>query len=162
MTKPKLVLGLLLVIILSVALVTIAGCETYNSGKVTGGGSFINGSADQAAQVVVPSPGDKITFGFNAQPVNGGPAKGEFQLIDHTTNTNIHGTFDVAIDVVNPVFSDFSGSATINGEAGHSIEVTFYDSGMKGSNKGDGVLVSIDGAPTYDGILQGGNITIHK
>ena len=82
--KGKLALSILLVAVLALGGI---GCS-----KVTGGGKFTN--------EFFPDYGNKITFGFTAQPLDEESdlpgmtkAKGQFQLVDHTTKTRIHGTF---------------------------------------------------------------------
>ena len=64
------------------------GVAADSGGKVTGGGTFNHAGwpSDYA------SPGDKISFGFNGQRLDNG-AKGQFQLINHTSGMKMHGTF---------------------------------------------------------------------
>ncbi len=151
----KITLALLVVIGLIVAAV---GCE-----KTTGGGWFYNnGNIDQ-----------KVTFGFNAQPVGDMDAKGQFELQDHSTKTNIHGTFNATLGGSNANgLTQFTGTCKIDGQGGHTFAVWFYDAGEPGPNNGDGLAVWIDPSstdpvtlalttPTYTGTLDGGNIQVH-
>ena len=157
--KAKYLVVALLVVVLALA---GTGCK-----KVTGGGSFDDFSAG------------KVTFGFNAQPtVPYDPsvdpnqeigAKGQFQMVAHGTNTVIHGTFTGTWASENETHSRFFGTCIVNGTDVEPFNVQFYDSGAKGPNKGDGIVVHIGATDPfgpivlmYSGNLTGGNIQIHN
>ena len=157
--KAKLALSILLVAVL--ALVG-TGC---GGDKVTGGGKFTN--------EVFPNYGNKVTFGFNAQPLDEPAlpgmvkAKGQFQLIDHTTGMNVHGTFTGTYIVPSEGVSWFSGTCSIDGEGETYFEITAADDDKSGLGTGDGVYIMIGafGDPNqviYAGYLEGGNIQVHK
>ena len=135
--KAKYLLVGLLIAVLAFAGV---GCS-----KVTGGGQFID-----------EQTGNKVTFGFNAQPLEGGEspftnAKGHFHLVDHGSKMKIKGTFDTghispSIDPDDPTLpptSWFSGTCSIDGEGEYPFEVTAIDNGKPGLDEGDYVLISI-------------------
>ena len=153
-----------LAIILMVGLLAgTMGCK-----KTTGGGWFID-----------EFTGNKVTFGFNAQPV-GEPwidpygnwyrdAKGQFQLIDHGAKIRIHGTFTTtwAEDGTNE--TDFvSYDASVNGVGGYGVCVLLRDYGEPGPSAGDAIAIpwvrDSFGNVVYDaqGYLGGGNIQVHK
>ena len=160
--KAKYLVVALLVVVLALAGV---GCK-----KLTGGGSFDDFSAG------------KVTFGFNAQPTEPYDpaadslqeigAKGQFQLVAHGTqgtNTVIHGTFTGTYMSDDPEFSRFFGTCIVNGTDVQPFNVQFYDSGAKGPNKGDGIIVHVGATDPfgpivlmYSGNLTGGNIQIHN
>jgi len=155
--KGKLALSILLVAVL--ALVG-TGCD-----KVTGGGQFTD-----------EWTGHKITFGFNAKPLDplnedaGYPfikAKGQFQMVDHGTKTRIHGTFDGTYIEPSEEASWFSGRCSVNGEGDVYFEITATDLGKPGLGAGDHIFIMVGefGDPdllTYEGVLNGGNIQGHK
>ena len=167
MTKLKWVLGLLLIVGL---LVVMVGCTATESRKVTGGGWFTNYAEPftiDTNQYTTTNPGDRITLGFTAQPTNtDGAAKGELQLIDHTTGTIIHGTFNVDVKVFDPAWSDYDGTATINGEPGHTLKVAFNPTLTSPILAGKFAAIVVDFGQSdqliYGGVIQGGNITIHQ
>jgi hypothetical protein len=148
--RVKLVLICILVVALTVFLL---GCP-----KTTGGGGFID-----------ENTGDKITFGFNAQPV-GAPlpdgsqnAKGQFELIDHTTKINIHGDFTITDATTNDGASIFAGNCSVNGVEGYTIGIAVTDNGKPGVDPGDYISVEVSGPSdySYSGYLQQGNIKVH-
>jgi hypothetical protein len=155
--KHKLTLGLVL-IFAAALLIFSTGCP-----KTTGGGWFNNLCNDEV----------KVTFGFNVQPTDDSVAKGKFQLVDHSTKTRIHGTFDGTLDGEVPgLWQTFSGKCTIVTPEGTYPEVDFWidvwDLG-EGVNEiandwiGDGIAVHLYryGNVVYGGILGGGNIEVH-
>ena len=152
--------GKYLVVALLIAVLAIGslGCN-----KVTGGGQFTD-----------EWTGNKVTFGFNAQPIASEDsvftgAKGQFQLIDHDAKTNIHGTFDTGYnapsfdpeDPTLPPTSWFSGTCSIDGEGEYYFEVTATDNGNSSLGVGDYILI-MAGPYTYQGYLESGNIQVHK
>ena len=156
--KAKYALVILLVAVL--ALVGV-GCK-----KVTGGGQFKDFDAGT------------VTFAFNAQPTEAyedttSPeeigAKGQFQLVAHGSKTRIHGSFNGTWTWTDNYTSTFFGTCTINGTDVEPFNVTFYDNGEQGLNKGDGIIVLIGSTNpidppkyAYSGDLTAGNIKIHK
>lgn len=158
--KVKYVLVAILVAVLALG---GTGCS-----KVTGGGKFINET--------FPNYGNKITFGFNAHPTEPYDptivpeevdAQGHLTLTDHGTGTKIRGTFTGTWSWDSDTDATYFGTCTINGTVVQPFNVTFHDSGEKGPNRGDGIIVRIgttdyNGLPTYAGTLNGGNIQVHK
>ena len=121
--------------------------------KTTGGGWFIDEGM---------SSGNKITFGFNAQPTGGELAKGQFQLIDHGSKVRIHGSFEGTYEETDPIESFFWGTCTIDGEGPYSLQLRVEDLGKPGFGQGDMIDVFIFGYGTLYGELGGGNIKGHK
>jgi len=143
-----------LVLLLAFALMVGVACF-----KTTGGGWFID------------QEGNKITFGFTAQPV-GEPgditqeAKGKFQLVDHGTKTRIHGTFTTTFTVSDTPSTEsfFWGPCTVNGVDGYSFYVMVSDYGEPALSAGDEIEIKVMGEEEHFhyGFLRGGNIQIHK
>lgn len=137
-----------LVSLLLVALIAV-GCGPTPTGfnKTTGGGWLID-----------ESTGSKITFGFTAQPMGDGTAKGQFQLVDHGTNQHVHGVFTTtATQVGEPGLTCFSGIYSMDGVE-YPVTAWFFDGGEGKSGTGDKVGITV-GANTYIGK---GNIQVHK
>jgi hypothetical protein len=123
--------------------------------RVTGGGSCVDDCT-----------GNVITFGFNAQPVGSeGAAKGQFQLVDHTTKTRIHADIDRAAGcVVGSEIYSFTGKARVNNMNGYYFVADFYDGGEPSSINGDLLSISVSknsGVLSYYCIIGGGNIQTH-
>ena len=138
--------------------------------KTTGGGAFYD------------EDGNYVTFGFNAQPV-GEPytvdevtfqdAKGQFQLVNHTTKTKINGSFtDALVDVESEDLATlFWGTCTVNKQGPFTFQAAFYDSNMDPESYDTiGIWVDING--NYDfgdegdlgmggELLEGSDIVIH-
>jgi hypothetical protein len=175
----KTIMFLITLILICGFLLGVASCDGIGGGfsfdfskyKTTGGGWFYN-NGDSTKMV---------TFGFNTQPA--GPtnadgqaaAKGQFELIDHKTNTNIHGTFDTIYVTGDPTSNTtaFSGTCTCtinNQKKIVPFGVGFTDNGQLGVNPGDYISVDIDiqadsntdNDLKYSGTLGGGNIQIHQ
>lgn len=143
-----------LVLLIIIGLIGMTGCIEYPSQKTTGGGWFFDSTT-----------GNKITFGFNAQPIEDGDAQGKFQLIDHVDKTRVHGTFFITHDVTAPDSSAlFEGTCSINGSGDYDLYVIFLDLGEPGIAAGDNITVGVNTtAPLiYSGSIGGGNIQIHK
>ncbi len=143
---------------LALSILLVAALALFGTGcnKATGGGKFTD-----------EWTGNKVTFGFNGQPTSGGEtpfvnAKGQFQLVDHGTKTNIHGTFTGTYDSNDETASWFSGTCSINGEGENYFDVTVTDLSKPGIGAGDYIVVLITGVGTYQGYLEGGNIQVHK
>ena len=142
-----------LVMILLLAVVLMTGCSiwTLSSGKVTGGGWFIDGD------------GNKCTFGFNAQGDGDWCVdmefKGQFQFNDHAKPeaTKIHAAvirlYEHKLD---ECIYKFKGETKDEKE----VVVTVQDLGEPGVDAGDGIKVEYDGN-TWEGELGGGNIQVH-
>lgn len=132
-----------------VALLIVALAFLGTGCKVTGGGHFINEAFGQ--------PPGEINFGFNAQASEDGTmVKGEFQLVDHSTNppTRVHGTFEGI------TATGIAGTCTVNGEGPYPLEVAAMDAGEPGPD-GDYINIYIDRTLMYSGYLEGGNIQFH-
>lgn len=127
--------------ILLMIIVLFTGC------KVTGGGYFMDGE-------------NKCTLGFNAQGTEtdeGWEYKGQFQFQDHETGVKFHVSEMVLLTVVGNV-ADFAGVT----KDGDIVNVTVWDNGKPGAaDDGDEILI-ISTLGTWAGVLEGGNIQIHK
>ena len=151
--KAKLALSILLVAALALFGM---GCN-----KATGGGQFND-----------TWTGNKITFGFNAQPTSDdypyATAKGHFHLVDHGTKTKINGTFTGTFGTASEEGASwFSGTCSINGEGETYFEVTATDLGKPGLGDGDHIFIQVGQYGdsemfTYEGYVENGNITVHK
>ena len=138
--------------ILLMAAVLMTSCTFPTAGKVTGGGYFMNGN-------------DKCTFGFNAQGdgdwCEGMEFKGQFQFNDHV-DKKIHLK---VMELREILFVEnalvFSG---MDGEK--EVWVRVDDLGQAGPGNGDCIKIWYDkdprwNDPDWEGVLEGGNITIH-
>lgn len=149
--KPKYMAIVLLVAVLALL---GTGCN-----KATGGGWFLDEVTDH-----------KITFGFNAKPIDEPAgqgmikAKGQFQLVDHDAKTKMHGTFNGTWDTPSNGTSTFAGTCSINGQDGVTFYVKATDNDVSGLDAEDHILIKISTSPeiTYAGLLGGGNIKVHK
>lgn len=121
--------------------------------KVTGGGTFINNSQSDYA-----SPGDKISFGFNAQGQGNG-AKGQFHLINHTLGVKVSATIS-SFTPGNYLDATLAGTYTLDGETGN-FNVIISDWGPK-VDKIDIFFGDIDWPADISGFVVKGNIQIHK
>jgi len=147
----------ILVSLLMVALVMGGTGYSVSAGsgdKATGGGTFTHSgpSSDYA------SPGDKISFGFNAQGQGDG-AKGQFHLINHTSGVKVSGT----ISNYTPGFfldATLAGTYTLDGETGN-FNVIIDDWGSK-VDKIDIFFGEIDWPSDISGFVVKGNIQKHK
>jgi len=175
---------LVILLLLSVVLVGV-GCK-----KMTGGGWFYqteivyNPDTHEMEFIVTDN---KITFSFTAQPLDETHpdddrallAKGQFQLIDHSTKDRIHCAFALTGDgdmPDKPWVSFFAGPATLNGEGGYVAAVEFHNNTTEfGDIAVDFVSVSLidvddldpnGGQPpsvlSYAGVLEGGNARLHE
>jgi hypothetical protein len=144
--------GILLVSLLLVAVLVIGctGGPNYGFNKTTGGGWFID-----------KTTGDKVTLGFTAQPTGVGTAKGEFQIVDHGTKTNLHGTFTTTSTGAGDAgYTTFAGTCRIDG-VDSDFTVWFFDGGQGKTGIGDQIGIQV-GSFYGNGVLQGGNIQVHK
>jgi hypothetical protein len=119
------------------------------SGKVTGGGS------------ISLEKGKGSNFGFVVNSDTSTTPKGSLEFQSKLDNINLHSTGFYSLSVYSPTLAIFSGTATINGDSGHTFKVTIEDNGEPGKN--DKFSIEIDGG-TYSksGTLTAGNIQIHK
>jgi hypothetical protein len=173
----------LALVVASIAVLAVVG---VGCGKVTGGGWFYDEQL-----------GDKVTVTANAQQtsdvtewlpdmvglVGKADAKGEFQLVDHVTKTNIHGTFTGTyagsladnFATEEPVFGAvYWGICSVNGGADEPFWVEFFcDTDFNpedGVGPIDYVRISIGPAEypdigenvMYSGEIKGGNMMVHK
>lgn len=115
-------------------------------GQVTGGGWILVG-------------GEQVSFGFNAQSKDvGDAAKGNCNVIDHGTTMHIKcATVDSL--VVAGTHATFFGQATVAGVA-TNYRIDVDDLGEPGT--GDTFTIQTDSGYVAAGVLQGGNIQIHK
>jgi hypothetical protein len=114
-------------------------------GQVTGGGW-------------ITVDGNRVSFGFNAQSdAAAGTAKGNCNVIDHATRTQIKcKTVDSL--VVTPTHATFFGQATVDGTT-TNYRIDVDDLGEPGT--ADTFKIQTDGGYTAAGTLRGGNIQIH-
>jgi hypothetical protein len=119
------------------------------TGKVTGGGS------------ISLEKGKGSNFGFVVNSDASTTPKGSLEFQSKIDNINLHSTGFYSLSVYSPTLAIFSGTATINGDSGHTFKVTIEDNGEPGKN--DKFSIEIDGG-TYSksGTLTAGNIQIHK
>jgi hypothetical protein len=126
--------------------------EPVAPGKVTGGGWFIVVGAPTVTQL----EGSRVTFGFTAQLDEGGcHARGAVR--DHETKMLIK-ILDCATLVVEGTHATFTGTAEIDGvETMYVIDVDDI------TEPGTLDTFTIEaGAYFASGVLEGGNIQIHK
>lgn len=135
--------------------------------KATGGGWFISDASSGDPYPHYGSIGDqKISLGFNAK-IDGvpGTASGQFELINHTTGMNFHGTFE---GTLNPIVGEdvyLYGHCSINGEGSYYFEVMFWDRGEGKKAAGPDRVDFWMNDPAlhyYVGDLDGGNIQVFK
>jgi hypothetical protein len=139
----------------------------YGAIKVTGGGQIPVPNPDSA------DPNDtgsgSATYGFNAQPVKSGGAKGNFNYVNHVTGLHIVGPVDqIVVIAVNPDGSPrtvrFSGTCKGKGSVPScTFIVTVEDNGEPGTNDELGITVS--GGLTEvrsQRVISKGNIQFHK
>jgi len=140
--------------ILVMAAVLMTSCTYPTAGKVTGGGYFMNNDVD------------KCTFGFNAQGngdfCEGLKFKGQFQFNNHATEDKFHLN---VVELREILFVEnalvFSG---MDGEV--EVWVRVDDLGQPGPGNDDYIKIWYDtnpysNDPDWEGVLEGGNITIH-
>lgn len=122
----------------------------HNSGKVTGGGST---SIEK---------GKNLNFGFVVNSNTSTTPTGNLEFQSKIGNINLHSTSFYSLSVYSSTLAVFSGTATINGDPGHTFKVIIEDNGEPGRNT-DKFSIEIDGG-TYStsGKLTAGNIQIHK
>jgi hypothetical protein len=127
------------------------GCgPNFGFNKTTGGGWFIDDTT-----------GNKITLGFTAQPTGVGTAKGGFQIVDHGTKTDLHGTFTATSTGAGDAgYTTFAGTCTMDG-VDSDFMVWFFDGGQGKAGTGDKIGIQVGSFIGY-GVLQGGNIQVHK
>ena len=142
--------------ILLMAAVLMTSCTFPTVGKVTGGGWFMSGEEGSET---------KCTFGFNAQGdgnwCEGMEFKGQFQFNDHV-DKKIHLK---VMELREILFVEnalvFSG---MDGEV--EVWVRVDDLGQPGPGNGDYIKIWYGtnpyfSDPGWEGVLEGGNITIH-
>jgi hypothetical protein len=121
-------------------------------GKVTGGGQ------------VVPTYGDKASFGFVAQRGSfAGPTTGHCNYVNHTTGLHVNGpvTLLVLLDATSAMFK---GTGLCNG-ALCTFEVKVTDGGEPGRNR-DKIQVEVTPYSPLEVFpekaIKNGNIQVHK
>ncbi len=139
----------LAVLVMVMALFT--GCIL--TGKVTGGGWFIDEDTD-----------NKCTFGLNAhgdyREGEGIIYKGQFQFNDRVGGIKIHAKVMSLLDF-GETYAWFHGED----DEGKDVYVFVEDMGQPGADPGDSIKIWYDTSPidppTYEGDLGGGNIQVH-
>ncbi|RZN37494.1 MAG: PKD domain-containing protein [Methanophagales archaeon ANME-1-THS] len=121
------------------------------SGKVTGGGCWIQSPGD---------PAKKANFGFVAKQEEFEDPSGNLQYIDHDTGMKLHSD---SIDSISAsgTTATFTGTATIDGTSGYNFTVYVEDNGEPGDNDYFKIEIPEHGNYVAEGQLQGGNIQIH-
>ena len=139
-------------VILVMVMALFTGCIL--TGKVTGGGWFINTARDNDEE--------KCTFGFNAQGDEGAEGfeyKGQFQFNDHN-GVKIHAEVMLCLDFAE-TYALFYGQD----DEGTDVYVYVEDMGQPGADPGDSIKIWYDASlldpPTYEGDLGGGNLQVH-
>jgi len=147
----------------------------YNVTASFAGDEFYQGSSTKTPYVVwqvmpglningggwLEKDNKKCNFGFTAKYVNNSDfPKGQLEFIDRSTGQNIHseGFGWLVLDSQN--LAILHGSATINGESGHTFRMMVSDLGTPGKDI-DTFDLEIDCLPVISGLLDGGNIVIH-
>ena len=180
MNKLKIVPILFSITILALL---VTGCS---GDKATGGGWFIGTETN----ATIDTEGNYVTFGFNIQPdLDDEPvfdpslfpegalvidAKGQFQLIDHTWGTRIHGTISTAVIAEDLTITTGEslcmGVCSINGSGSYDGSYTFLLHLTDGAGYDFvNLIVDLDndGIPNknvdlfYQGVLGGGAVRIH-
>lgn len=147
----------ILVSLLLVALVmggTGYGVSAGSGDKATGGGTFEH----NAFPTTYASPGDKISFGFNAQGQGDG-AKGQFHLINHNSGLKISAT----ITYINAPTSTaiIKGTCLIDGTP-TELEAYLSDGGEGKWAGWETVQIWLGGTTAFYGQLSKGNVQKHK
>jgi len=115
-------------------------------GQVTGGGWIVE-------------DGERVSFGFNAQSDGvGDDARGNCNVIDHATKQQIK-CLTVDSLVVTPTHATFFGQARVDGTA-TDYRIDVDDLGEPGV--ADTFKIQTGSGYTAAGVLQGGNIQIHR
>jgi len=174
----------ILSILFSITILALLVTGCFGGNKATGGGWFIG----TQTEATIDTEGNFVTFGFNMQPnlddepvfdANLFPegalvidAKGQFQLIDHTLGTRIHGTISTAIaeDLTITNNSVCMGTCSIEGNNPYNGSYMFVVQFTDGAGY-DFVSLIVDldddGIPEkdvdlfYQGMLGDGAIRIH-
>ena len=176
--KIKSALALLLVAALATM---VLGCapNVLGDNKITGGGWSYDVMTANPNQ---DYPGNKVTFGFNWQPLSTyayrwQEVEGNIQLKDHSQNIAIHGTSKLDkeinfyieyIDHPAPGWTYWELMAfdiTVNGEGGYRLDAFIYF--FNEEFESVWILVTPAGSVNADyqwllEELQGGNIKVHK
>jgi hypothetical protein len=96
-------------------------------------------------------------------------AKGQFHMVLHGSKTKIQGTFEGSLAYRQPDSdAQFYGTALVDGVP-TPFAMRVVDDGEGGLGTGDQIAIflgttdpTISDVPTYSGILEGGNIQVHK
>ena len=129
---------------LVIVLALFAGCAD----KATGGGWFYEGCGEE----------NKVTFGFNAQRVEEGVYKGQFQAVNHGTREKFHMDKITLAGALGDVIVNFSGEDKDE----WWVNVTVSDMGEPGASEGDWIIIIHEEYGTWADSLEGGNIQLHE
>lgn len=173
-----------LLLVLVIVALTIGGVGCVGN-KATGGGWFTDdyGAGKVTFGFTAQPTEEQIDSAAPLPPVPNPPdpwppqnwqtiyAKGQFQLVAHESKTRIHGEFEGAFAYTEPDTDFyFYGTCSVNGTDIYNFWVAGVDDDKNGLGAGDEIAIGIGGNPwppsgntyLFGGILQGGNITVHK
>ena len=128
-------------------LVMVLALFTGCADKATGGGWFYDACS-----------GAKITFGFNAQRVERGVYKGQFQAVNHETGEKFHMSKITDVGALGAVMLNYEGED----KSENYVNVTVTDMGQPSDYIGDSILIYNEEYGTWAGMLEGGNIQLHE
>jgi hypothetical protein len=166
--KIEMKVRLFAVALVVIAVLALSAAPALASGvptKATGGGWFMSEPSGGSPYPHYGSIGDQdISVGFQAK-IDGvpGTASGQFELINHTTQTNFHGIFE---GTYSPIVGEdvyLYGHLSINGTGWYYFEVMFWDGGQgKNAAESDRVDFWMNNPSLYYyvGNLTGGNIQV--
>lgn len=129
-------------------LVMVLALFTGCADKATGGGWFYEGCKEE----------NKVTFGFNAQRVEKGVYKGQFQAVNHGTKQKFHMSEIILLEPLSDVTVNFLGQDKNE----NWVDVTVTDMGEPGASEGDWIVIIHEEYGIWAGSLEGGNIQLHE
>ncbi len=134
------------------ATVHITVRQPGSTGHITGGGKIFQ-------------DGTKRTFGLEAKVKSNQTVQGNLEFHDHALGLIVNSTDVLWIYAPNSSVGYFSGTCTMNGQAGYTYFVELHDLGEPGTNDSFSIWV-FDSTNTVvyssgGGLAAGGNINIH-
>ncbi len=136
--------------------ISSAHADISCGGPVCPGGDFATGGG----WITGTPSGAKGNFGV-AGGIKNGELWGHLTYIDHGPNgPKVKGTGVTAYTAVDDTTRLIEGTAEINGQGGFTYQVEVSDNGEPGRN--DTFMIKLSNGYTASGMLQGGNIQLHK
>jgi PKD repeat protein len=144
-----------------------------SDGFTTGGGWFVPDAASYIGGDPVTDEVSKATFGFVVKYKKGASSPdGQLQFQYNAGDINLHST-SMSWLVISDHAVRFKGEATINGEGAYTFKVTANDLSSAGGDDtfkieiwlGSGIdteNTALHPHHVAQGVLGGGNVTIHK